>query len=422
MTGNQLFDRAIVLFETNRYADAEKLLMQGLAQHPEDPLGLGLLALCRIRLDKDAEALEAARQAVALAPENLFVLTTYGRTLFVNNQNQEARRSLMAALAIDPTYADAYSVLAQIEYQESRWELALNNAESGLEHDPADQTLINLRAMALVKLKRSEEAAQTMDYALYNDPEDAFSHGNKGWVQIERNQFDDAVASFREALRLDPNNEYARQGLKEAIKGKNWLYRGILWYFLFMGKLSSANQWLVIIGLYFGVRILRSVANYNEALRPFIAPLLIAYMLFAFATWIGQPLSNLFLRLHPIGKLALNDDEKRFSSLTGIFLLLGLLTLGLGYWGLSDKTLGGNVIILGTTLLVMLIPVGGVSGSVEGSKNRRWLTLYALVLFALGPVCQLLSLPGGAPLFGGMPLAVFGLGVVLYGWVANALR
>ncbi len=421
MTNNPLFDRALLLFETNRPAEAEKMLMEGLAQDPEQPLTLTLLAICRLRLNKDAAALEASQQALMLAPDHTFVLTTHGRTLAANRKNADARRALMSALEVDPTYAEAYSVLAQIEYSEQRWEMTLHNAESGLEHDPSDQTLINLRAMALVKLNRSEEAAQTMDYALYNDPEDSFSHGNKGWVHVERGQYDEAVASFREALRLDPNNEYARDGLKEAIKGKNWLYRGILWYFLFMGKLSSANQWVVIIGLYVGARVLRSLANNYEGLRPFIAPVLIAYMVFVFATWIGKPLSNLFLRLHPIGKLALDDDEKRFSNLTGICLLAGLTTLGIGYIAVSDTDLSARLTILGTMLFAMLIPIGGAADVRQGSRARKWLVIYALSLFAVGPVYYLITIGTNNGPLGGIPLAVFAFGILLYSWIANAI-
>jgi Tfp pilus assembly protein PilF len=418
MHENPTIDRAIVLLETQRYADAEKILRQGLTQYPQDALALTLLAICQLHLDKKKDALTTMEQAVSLAPDEPFVLTTHGRILWHNNQMDAARQSLRSALQLDPTFSEAYSVITQIEYQQRNWQVALLNAEQGLEHDPENQALINFRAMALVKLKRSSEASETLDYALYNDPEDSFSHSNKGWVKLEQGHYGEAVASFKEALRFNPNSEHAREGLKEAIKGKNWLYRGILRYFLFMSKLSERNQWLVIIGLYIGVRFLRVIAQENSALRPFIAPILILYMVFVFATWIGQPLSNLILRLHPVGKFALTDDEKRFSNIVGTFLLFGLLAIVGSYW-MADENLSTKLSILGITCFAMLIPIGGVSNMPEKSQARRWLGIYAVVMFVIGPLVQLLNafvmdIPASGALLG-----VFGLGVFLYGWVAN---
>lgn len=418
MDQNAYFERAFLLIETNRYAEAEKMLMQGLELNPQDATALSLLAICRLNLEKKPEALSAAQQAVSLAPDNPFVLTTHGRASLTNNQIDAARRSLQAALQVDPTYADAFSVLAQIDYHERRWDMALFNAEKGLEHEPENQTLVNLRAMALVKLNRTAEAAETMDFALYNNPEDSFSHSNKGWVKVEQGRYDEAVTAFREALRFNPNNEHAREGLKEAIKGKNWLYRGVLRYFLFMSKLSSGNQWLVIIGLYLGMRFLRVIARENSALQPFIAPILLLYMVFVFATWIGQPLSNLVLRLHPIGKFALTDDEKRFSNIVGVFLASGLIALAASYTLSDDSMYGINLNILGITLLAMLIPVGGVSGTTEGSSSRKWLGIYALAMLACGPLVQLFATVMGTEPMGTL-LGIFALGVFLYGWVAN---
>lgn len=419
MDRNPLFERALLLLETNRYAEAEEMLMKGLGENPQDSLALTLLAICRLNQDKKKDALTASQQALAIAPDNPFVLTTHGRALLVNNQIDAARRSLQGALQSDPTYADAFSVLAQIEYHERRWDMALLDAEKGLELEPENQTLINLRAMALVKLNRSAEAAETMDFALHNNPEDSYSHSNKGWVKIEQGNYEEAVASFLEALRFNPNNEHAREGLKEAIKGKNWLYRGVLRYFLFMSKLSSGNQWLVIIGMYVAVRFLRVIAEENSALQPYIAPILLLYMVFVFATWIGQPLSNLILRLHPIGKHALTDDEKWFSNIVGVFLVSGLIALAASYTISGTPETSTEMSILGITLLAMLIPIGGVSSMPEGTSARKWLGIYAIAMFVCGPLMQLVTVLTGITFINGGLLGIFALGVFLYGWVAN---
>ena len=419
MDNQHLISRALVLIETRRYADAEQMLIKGLIENPQDADALAILALCRINLDKYAEALTPAQQAVAIAPDNPFALTTLGRALFFNNKPKEAREYLHGALQMDPTFSDAYMVLSQLEFHERNWEMALYNAERGLENDPEDQSLINLRAMALVKLNRSDEAAETVDYALYNDPEDGYSHSNKGWVNLEQGKYNEAVASFKEALRLDPNNEHAREGLKEAIRGKNWLYRVLLKYFLFMGRLSERNQWVVIIGLYVGMRFLRAISESNPSLQPFIAPLLVAYLVFALATWIGKPLSNLFLRLHPVGKFALTDYEKTISNITGVMFFSGVCAMVAG-WMESNEVHSFNLSILGTTLFGMLVPIGGLSYGRDGKPERTWLWLFAGLMFLIGPLQIAYAIfVHPLPMTETLLLA-FAIGIFLYSWVVNA--
>lgn len=419
MLGNHpLVDRAIILIETNRFVEAEKTLAQLLGMEPRNAVALGLLAICRLNNNQKKEALEPAQQAVAIQPDNPFLLTVLARAWLFNNQPGEARKVLTATLEVDPSFSNAYALLAQIEYNESNWKAALEQAEKGLEFDPEDEALINMRAIALVKLNRTQEAAETVDYALYNNPENTYSHSNKGWVQIEQGKYDEAVDSFKNALRLDPENDLARDGLKEAIKGKNWLYRGLLRYFLFMGKLSERNQWVVIIGIYVAMRLLRNLSATNEALRPLLAPLFILYMIFAFATWIGKPLSDLALRLHPLGKLALNDDERRNSNLVGLCLLFALMALGASY--LTDQVaFSGNLIVLAITLFAMMIPLGGMSSSRPESQPRQWLTWTAIAMCCIGPLNQLaitfgMAMPGSTLLLTGFAIAIFA-----YSWIVN---
>ncbi|MDB5311521.1 MAG: tetratricopeptide repeat protein [Gemmataceae bacterium] len=46
-----------------------------------------------------------------------------------------------------------------------------------------------------------------------------------GWALLHARQPAEALTHFREALRLDPTNEWARDGLIEALKARYWVYR-----------------------------------------------------------------------------------------------------------------------------------------------------------------------------------------------------
>lgn len=413
---DQLLKQAELLLETNRPAEAEKKIRQALAENPEHPGALSALAWCLIRQDKYADALPPAQQAVALEADHPYYLFILGYAWLFNNQVAKARETVQAALHLAPDSADLYHLMAQIEFHERRWELALHNVEKGLEIDPENESLVNLRAMTLVKLNRTAEAGDTVDSALYKNPENSWSHANKGWVAVEKGDYAGAQKSFMEALRIDPTNEHAQEGLKESIKAKNPLYRFVLRYFLWMNKLSEGNQWLVIIGAYVAFRIIRSVSKNNPGLQPFLMPLIVLYIIFVYSSWIAAPVSNLILRLHPLGKHALTDDEKKGSTLTGACLGAAALTMIAGFLLNSSPLLLG-----GTVLFVLLIPVAGMFSTRPGGSARKSLGWYAGVLAVAGL---------GLPLIGfmldkdgviEMGLGIFGIGALAYGWVANYL-
>lgn len=215
-----------------------------------------------------------------------------------------------------------------MHFDQRRWQDALDAAEEGLRLDPEHAGCANLRAMALVKLGRRGEAGATIDSALAKDPENATTHANRGWTLLEQRDPARALEHFRESLRLDPDNAWARQGIVEALKARNPVYAVMLRYFLWMSKLSRRAQWGVILGGYVGNRLLAGAAAANPEIAPLVLPLRILYVAFVLLTWTAQPLFNLVLRLDRFGRLALSDEEIVESNSIGAVILLGLLSLG----------------------------------------------------------------------------------------------
>jgi tetratricopeptide (TPR) repeat protein len=398
--------RGQLLLQQGRHQEAEKELRQALNDNPANFVAHALMCECYLETKRYAEAINFSLEALRYAPDSTFALYMHAKALFYNKKTKEARGIIQQGLSIDPSDADFFGLLANIEFYDEDWDAALKAAEDGLQLSPENVHLVNIRAQALIKLNRQSEAEQTLDYALNKAPENAFSHANKGWVAIEQDRYDDAIGHFKEALRLNPDSNFAQSGLKEAIKGKNILYRMILKYFLWMEKLNERGRWFFIIGAYIVYRILIKLAETNPDIAPFLYPLIALYIIFAFSSWIAVPVSNLFLRLHPLGKHALTDDEKLGSNIMGLSMLAAIGS-GLTYW------IGGADIALYLTLFftLLLIPIGGLFGVPRESKARTYLTYYTLTLAACGALFLALQ----SLLFGG----IFLLGIFAYGWVAN---
>lgn len=404
---NHHLERGRLLLEQRRLADAERELKQALAQDPQDAIALMLLAEVYIQSHRFAEALEYSQQAVHLEPEVPSLYFTLSRAYLYNKNPQKAREAVAEGKRLNPLDSHLYLVAAHIAYYEDKWQEALQEAERGLLFDAENVQLINMRAQALIKLNRRGEAGETIDYALKNDPEDAFSHANKGWILIEKHQYKAAVESFREALRLDPDNNFARNGLKEAIKAQNPLYALILRYFLWSAKLSARGQWYLVIGTYILYRVLIGLSNAFPVLQPFLYPFIAFYIIFAFSSWIAKPVSNLFLRLHPMGKRALTPDEVKGSNYAGI-LAAGAIICLIIYLFTNIE----NIMLLAVVLGLLLIPVSGTFNMEPESQSRRVLSIYTI---ALG-ICGVLGIFITESAF---LIIIFALGIFAFGWVAN---
>jgi tetratricopeptide (TPR) repeat protein len=318
-------DRALVLIRQGRYDMAEESLGLELAAAPDDPLPHALLALCRSERKQHASAVEEAMIAVAGGPDDAYYHFILARVLHAADRNAEAMRSIEEAIRIDPDEADHFHLLGALRYEKKDWKGALEAVGEGLSKDPENVSCANLRAMALVQLGESDAARDTLDSALEREPENALTHANKGWALIQERKYRESMESFREALRLDPTLDWAREGIVTALKARNVIYGAILRYYLWMAKLSSRTQWMVLIGGVLLVRFLRTAQRENPAIAPYTKPIIWAYFAFFILSWIADPLFNLLLRLHPFGKHALSRKEVMASNCVGGLLLAALV-------------------------------------------------------------------------------------------------
>jgi tetratricopeptide (TPR) repeat protein len=421
--------RALLLLQQGRHDLAENELRVTLAVDPDNGAAHSMLAICQARRQAYEEAQRTAQQGVHLAPDDAhahyalaFVLFHKARheesqvALFgKSNRYQEAAAAIAEAIRLEPDDADYFSLKAAILLAEKNWPSALDAAENGLKTDPEHVNCVNIRAMALVQLGRRDEAGATIGEALRHEPDNALSHANQGWAFLHQGQPRKALEHFREALRLDPELEWAQHGIVEALKARNFLYRWMLAYFLFMSRLSVRQQWGIIIGGYFLMRFLGFLSKENPenpALALIVLPLQILLILFVLLSWTASHLFNLALRLDPFGRYVLSRDQILGANAVGSCLLLAILMSVAAFW-LGNETLGiGALGCLG-----LMIPVGGTFH--RQGRARLYLGIYTGLLAAAGAAGLALSLVD-SPLasgFGGL----FAVGIFVFGWIANAM-
>ena len=202
---------------------------QALSADPQNAEAHALLALGLAHLEQAREAVQTGRRAVALDPESPFAHYALGWALLEHDDTSAAERSAREALRLDPD-GSSYALLGHVLARQRRWQEALETAGRGLQVEPEHAGCANVRAMALGSLGRGEEARRAVTGVLTLDPDNAYAHANHGWLLLRQAKPDEALESFRAALRLDPSLDWARSGIIEALKARRGLYRLMLRY------------------------------------------------------------------------------------------------------------------------------------------------------------------------------------------------
>jgi tetratricopeptide (TPR) repeat protein len=416
INSDQLIDRARLLMEQQRYDQAEDLLRQALVQDPDSGLVHSLLA-CSLKRDRDqlSAALLAAQRGVHLAPDDAFSYYALAAVQESQNQIKQAVESIEQAISLAPLDGQLHGFHAHLLIRLQRWQAALQAAEAGLNLDPEDPACASARTFALERLGRVSDAVGEAQRAVRNDPDSSDAHAGLGWAMLRSGKYREAQISFREALRLDPSSEFARQGMISALNSSNIVFRVFDSLMMRISRMSGGMQWALILGLFFGTRMLNSAADTHVWLRPYVIPITLAYLLFVMMSWIMHPLFNTLLRFHPFGRYLLSRKEVWASQLIAGAIFSGSLV------GLALMAMHGMHLFLGALPFLfgvfLTIPI-----SIAFRTTVPWATLTAsviAVLFTLLFVAISISL-----LMDQLPqslISVYQLGILLYCFAGQAL-
>lgn len=409
MTEDNRLSKVEILIQQKKFQEAEKVLSDLLTEDPSNIHFLSLLAEVNLQQGNFDNANSIINNAIGLSPDAAFLFYIKSRIAIQQDKLSEAEKNINQAIELDPYDADYFALLANIKLGRKQFDESLETANRALEIDSENLLALNTRSTALNKLNRSEESFESIEGALRGDPNNAYTHANYGWGLLEKGENKKALEHFKESLSIDPTFGYAQSGMLEALKATNPIYRIFLKYSFFMSNLTAKYQWGVVIGFYLGFRVLKTIARNNEALQPYLIPLIIALAFIAFSTWIIAPISNLFLRFNKYGQLLLDKKEKMSSNFVAISLgafIFGLLL----YIVLSEE----KMLTIAVFGFAMMLPLGTMFSP---SKNKYGLLVYTIALAIVGLIAIGLTYSTGE-MFNIMTI-VFIFGFVAFQWVAN---
>ena len=173
--------RAGALLDLDRWEDAAEAARNGLAIDPDDVFLLDMLAIAELELHHGGAALTAIDAALELVPDHSTLLAHRALILARLKRFDEAEHAIGEAIAIDPDSVDVLRVRSQVAFLKGDLGAASRHADELLEADP----------------------------------ESDLSHLLRGNVAVEKGRYGHAVRHFEEAARLNPEIGEIRHVLRE---------------------------------------------------------------------------------------------------------------------------------------------------------------------------------------------------------------
>lgn len=201
---------------------------------------------------------------------------------------------------------------------------ALRYANKALAIDPSHVASLNTRTSTLLHMDKKEDSLKASAEALREAPNNAYSHCNAGWNLLEKGKTNKAMTHFREALSIDPNFNYAKEGMIEALKTKNDFY---YFYLKCSDWINNSYSYAPRVLLVICFICFKMIGNFTLGERlglSIVLPALALVNFFLYTKMVMPPFSNLFLRLNSYAKHLFDKTDIIVSNFVGISFLVFL--------------------------------------------------------------------------------------------------
>ena len=402
-----------------RLEDAETCFLGELSRDPENDFIHSRLAICRMQQDgRKNDALESVEEAIRLRSDEDYYHGLRSLILSDLHRPKEALDAADQAISMNPESSFHFAAKASAYVELNRWADAEENCRKALAIDPDDTMAEHILTNVLRLQGKSDESRRAADAQLADDPESSLAHHNAGWAALQCRDHERAEEHFREALRLDPEMEGARDGLLESFKARSWFYRIYLSYSFFMQRFTGGKQFVIIIGALLAYQALR--IPLRQLGKPFEFVLIGLWLTLVLWIWLAPGIGNFLVLLDNSARHALKKSEALLGFWIGISLIAGIPFLAAGILGQI------NVLTpLGAMLIASTIP----ATLTFGNRSRKGTMVFGGVL-GLILLCGIMSAllravsPGGAQSLSEIFLAVLIAASILCTWLGNipALR
>jgi tetratricopeptide (TPR) repeat protein len=157
---------------------AQRYANEAIAADPLEEWGHRLRSIVLLREGRKRESLEAAQEAVRLAPREPLALYSLAQSQRANRMIREARQTAERQREIAPDDALAYESLALLAIDEERYDEAEFHCRKALELNPNSYAAMNNLGLAFLRRNRKHEALEHFHQAARLNPTGKVAHDN----------------------------------------------------------------------------------------------------------------------------------------------------------------------------------------------------------------------------------------------------
>jgi tetratricopeptide (TPR) repeat protein len=153
-----------------------------------------------------AQALDVAKTAVEIAPDNARAQALLCIALLENDRAEEAIAAGLRAQQLAPDYAEAHAYLAMAYYRASRPNQAFTEAEKAVNLNPDSLDARRALALSLAYVGEFDAAVQQYERAIQIHPRlDALYFELAVYYRAQKN-YEAAIAAYDQVLSMEPDN------------------------------------------------------------------------------------------------------------------------------------------------------------------------------------------------------------------------
>ena len=180
-------------------------------------------------------ALTAYEAAVAIRPDSNDVHYKIAEIYFQFEEYENARDAFLIFLTLEPNNITALNYVGYISEKLSNYAVAAEYYERVLDISTDNLYALNHLGLAYKQLQRYDEGIEVLHNALSIDPrcerpECENLHNYLGLIYLEQGKIGEAIAEFRESIRLFPNAIWARQQLAALYENQQRYFEAQLQY------------------------------------------------------------------------------------------------------------------------------------------------------------------------------------------------
>ncbi|XP_060207271.1 hsp70-Hsp90 organizing protein 2 [Lycium barbarum] len=149
-------------------------------------------------------------------------------TLKKLNEAEKAKKELEQQEYFNPQIADEEREKGNQLFKEMKYPDAVKHYTESIKRNPKDPRAYSNRAACYTKLAALPEGLKDAEKCIELDPTFVKGYTRKGAVQFFMKEYEKALKTYQEGLKLDPHNQELLDGVKRCVEQRNKASRGDL--------------------------------------------------------------------------------------------------------------------------------------------------------------------------------------------------